>query len=123
MLYFYKEGDKIYKKNKFDGLYYWYYEKEMDNGELWDPFLHENDGRKIDWVNNVCPYCHHSFEENAKLKNHLGFMNIEVKLWLSIIEKRFPSKVKEIDIDLEKLSLGKRKRDTLDIMFKKLKII
>ena len=120
------EGDIVSKRNKFDQLFYSYDVKEMNNTNQWNPFIHKEDNRPLDWANYICPYCKYKFKNSSKYKTHLGFMNINLKLWISIIEKRFPPKNKNTDIDDltdDFCNLGiKRKREDVDIMFKKLKV-
>lgn len=120
------EGDIVSKRNKFDQLFYSYDVKEMNNTNQWNPFIHKEDNRPLDWSNYICPYCNYKFKNSSKYKNHLGFMNINLKLWISIIEKRFPPKnnnaiIDDLTDDFCKLGI-KRKREDIDIMFKKLKV-
>ena len=120
------EGDIVSKRNKFDQLFYSYDVKEMNNTNQWNPIIHKDDNRPLDWQNYICPYCNYNFKNSSKYKNHLGFMNINLKLWISIIEKRFPPKnnnhiIDDLTDDFCNLGI-KRKREEVDIMFKKLKV-
>ena len=116
------EGDIINKRNKYDGFFYSYDVKEMDNKNIWNPFLHKEDGRRINWEKKSCPYCKYIFTSEEELKRHLGFLDIDVKNWLSIIKKRFPPK-DDVDIlvnKIEKIGI-KRQRDEEDDIVKRFK--
>ena len=118
------EGDIVNKRNKYDGLFYSYDVKAMDNTNKWNPFLHKEDGRKIDWQSKQCSYCKYAFTTEEELKRHLGFMDIDVKNWMAIIRKRFPStraQVDEVDELVEKMAKAgiKRRWDDEDDIIKR----
>jgi hypothetical protein len=66
----------------------------------------------------VCPYCDQHFSSRSLLRNHLGFMGIDIRN-KNIQYKRKPLSIKKRRSDVKIVEL---EEDSIDELFKKLKL-
>lgn len=114
----------IFRTNPFDRKTYSYDTDDVEDilGDEMDNNLHSNKRlinrhRNPQWKRTtICPFCDKKFNSQALIRNHLGFMGLDVR------EKKKEKNIKYIKKRRSDVKIVDLEEETIDELLQKLKI-